>query len=82
MPQATGRRKYKARQASLHIRSFVFLLIYFDYKRKVIGFGPLHKIGDDIDVEMADIRVFYASIYARHPEKACSEPTGAELQHQ
>ncbi|ALS98708.1 lysophospholipid acyltransferase family protein [Lacimicrobium alkaliphilum] len=46
------------------------LLIYFDYKHKVIGFGPLHKIGDDIDAEMAKIRAFYANIYARHPEKA------------
>ncbi|WP_088328949.1 lysophospholipid acyltransferase family protein [Lacimicrobium sp. SS2-24] len=72
-PEGTRRRVTRWKTGFLHIARAAdvpVLLIYFDYKRKVIGFGPLYKIGDDIDAEMAKIRAFYAGVHGRHPEKA------------
>ena len=34
--------------------------LYFHYPDKVIGFGPLIQPGDDLDVDMAKIRAWYA----------------------
>lgn len=46
------------------------LLLYFDFKKKVVGFGPLIDISDDLDGEMKKVRAFYASITPRHPDRA------------
>lgn len=72
-PEGTRKRVKRWKTGFLNIArnsDIPVLLIYFDYKRKVIGFGPLQKIGDDIDAEMAKIRAFYNNVQARHPEKA------------
>jgi 1-acyl-sn-glycerol-3-phosphate acyltransferase len=45
------------------------VLAYVDYKRKVLGTGPLIRPSGDIQADMAAIRAFYETITARHPEK-------------
>lgn len=46
------------------------LLIYFDFKRKVVGFGPCYPVSDDLDVEMQKVRDFYANVTAKYPKKS------------
>jgi len=45
-------------------------LLYFDFKNKVVGFGPLLEVTDDLELEMAKVRAFYATIQAKNPELA------------
>jgi 1-acyl-sn-glycerol-3-phosphate acyltransferase len=45
------------------------VLVYVDYKRKVLGTGPLIMPSGDIQADMAAIRAFYETITARHPER-------------
>lgn len=72
-PEGTRKKVKRWKTGFLHIAKASGIpvsLIYFDYKRKVIGFGPLLEISDDIDAEMAKIKRFYANVQARHPENA------------
>lgn len=46
------------------------LLLYFDFKKKVVGFGPLIDISDDLEGEMAKVQAFYATIHPKNPELA------------
>ena len=41
---------------------------YFDFDRKVFGFSQLRIVVDDIDQTMEEIRNFYKTIPAKHPE--------------
>jgi 1-acyl-sn-glycerol-3-phosphate acyltransferase len=43
------------------------LLAYVDYRRKVVGTGPLVTPSGDIQADMAIIREFYSHITARYP---------------
>lgn len=72
-PEGTRKKVENWKSGFLHIAraaNVPVLLIYLDYKKKVIGFGPLMEIGDDIAVEMAKIREFYAGVAAKYPELA------------
>lgn len=72
-PEGTRKKVEHWKSGFLHIAraaNVPVLLVYLDYKKKVIGFGPLLEIGDDIAVEMAKIREFYATVHARHPDMA------------
>lgn len=72
-PEGTRKKVPQWKSGFLHIAraaNVPVLLIYLDYKKKVIGFGPAMEIGDDIAVEMAKIRSFYARVHARHPHLA------------
>lgn len=72
-PEGTRKKVEKWKTGFLHIAreaKVPVLLIYLDYKKKEIGFGPLLEIGDDLAVEMAKIRAFYAKVHARHPHLA------------
>lgn len=44
-------------------------LIAFDYKKKHIEFGPVHKISEDIPHELNKIYQHYAGVQARFPDK-------------
>ncbi len=46
------------------------LLIYFDFSRKVIGFGPCMAVSDDLDAEMQKVRNFYAKIPGKYPDNS------------
>ncbi|MDN4504160.1 lysophospholipid acyltransferase family protein [Alteromonadaceae bacterium BrNp21-10] len=46
------------------------LLIYLDFNKKVVGFGPCGPVTSDLDFEMHKVRTFYSSIQAKHPDKA------------
>ena len=45
------------------------LCVYIDYKRRVVGTGPTIVPSGDIHADMAQIRDFYRSVVARHPER-------------
>jgi 1-acyl-sn-glycerol-3-phosphate acyltransferase len=45
------------------------VLGYADYRRRIVGLGPvLHPTGD-IQADFATIRAFYAGIVGKHPER-------------
>ncbi|MBC3766421.1 lysophospholipid acyltransferase family protein [Neptunicella marina] len=44
-------------------------LIYFDYAKKVVGFGPCFAVSDDWDAEMQKVQQFFAGVTAKFPEK-------------
>jgi 1-acyl-sn-glycerol-3-phosphate acyltransferase len=46
------------------------LLVYFDYRRKVVGFGPVRHATENIDKDIQDMRDFYEQFEARNPELA------------
>lgn len=43
------------------------VLGYMDYRRKVVGVGPVFYPGGDIDKDMKEIARFYATIQAKYP---------------
>jgi len=45
------------------------VLAYMDYRRKVVGVGPVFYPGDDIDRDMREIASFYSTITAKFPEQ-------------
>jgi 1-acyl-sn-glycerol-3-phosphate acyltransferase len=63
------------------------LLAFLDYRRKVLGTGPLLTPSGDIQADMAIIREFYSRVTARHPQRVGDigvPPTGpapADITH-
>lgn len=49
------------------------LLAYLDYRRKVIGSGPLILPSGDYDADLAQIQQFYRDITPRHPQRFAAE---------
>ena len=45
------------------------LLGYADYRRRVVGIGPVLHTTGDIQADFEFIRAFYAGIVGRHPER-------------
>jgi len=43
------------------------ILGYMDYRRKVVGVGPVFYPGADIDADMKEIALFYSTIQAKFP---------------
>jgi len=43
------------------------ILGYMDYRRKVVGVGPVFYPGDDIEKDMKEIMKFYCNIQAKFP---------------
>jgi 1-acyl-sn-glycerol-3-phosphate acyltransferase len=43
------------------------VLGYMDYRRKVVGVGPVFYPGEDIEKDMEEIKQFYSTIQARYP---------------
>ena len=52
-----------ARQAKVPI-----VLGFIDYKRKIIGIGPIFNPSGDVNADMASIKSFYAEFSGRYPE--------------
>jgi len=46
------------------------VLAFLDYRRKVVGIGPVVTPTGDIDTDMREMRRFYADITGKHPEKS------------
>lgn len=42
------------------------LLAFVDYKKKVTGYGPVFRLTDNMENDMAAIKTFYAGIRGRH----------------
>lgn len=45
------------------------VLGFGDYRRKVVGLGPILRPSGDIEADFQVIRRFYAGVTARHPDK-------------
>ena len=45
-------------------------LVYFDYNRKVIGFGPVLRATENIHEDVDGMREFYRQFQARNPDLA------------
>ncbi len=43
------------------------VLGYMDYRRKVVGVGPVFYPGADIEKDMREIAIFYSTIQAKYP---------------
>jgi 1-acyl-sn-glycerol-3-phosphate acyltransferase len=46
------------------------VLAFLDYRRKVVGIGPVVNPTGDIDADMREMRRFYADITGKHPENS------------
>lgn len=72
-PEGTRRRTEKWKSGFYHIArgaNVPIICAYLDYRRKVVGVGPIiHPTGDK-QADMEKIRDFYRTITARYPEKA------------
>jgi 1-acyl-sn-glycerol-3-phosphate acyltransferase len=44
-------------------------LVFMDYGRKIVGFGPMFTPTGDSEADMTIIRDFYSSVVAKDPEK-------------
>jgi 1-acyl-sn-glycerol-3-phosphate acyltransferase len=82
-PEGTRSRIEKWKTGFLHIAQKAdvpVFLVAFDYKKKHIEFGPVHKIGDDITLELNKIYRHYADVQAKYPEKVATNtmPIGGE----
>ena len=82
-PEGTRSRIEKWKTGFLHIAQKAevpVLLVAFDYKKKQINFGPVHKIGDDIPLELNKIYRHYANFHAKYPDKVATNtmPIGGE----
>lgn len=53
---------YIAKKAGVPI-----VLGFMDYRRKVVGVGPVFYPGDDIEKDLQEISRFYANIQAKYP---------------
>jgi 1-acyl-sn-glycerol-3-phosphate acyltransferase len=47
------------------------ILAYMDYRKKVVGIGPVLNPGADIIADMKDIATFYSTITAKYPDHFC-----------
>ncbi|MFT4939375.1 MAG: 1-acyl-sn-glycerol-3-phosphate acyltransferase [Paraglaciecola sp.] len=82
-PEGTRSRIEKWKTGFLHIAQKAdvpVFLVAFDYKKKHIEFGPVHKISDDIPLELNKIYRHYSSVQAKYPEKVATKimPNGGE----
>ena len=44
--------------------------VYFDYARKVLGFGPRFELSGDLEADMKHIRAFYTPFKGKNPEQS------------
>ncbi|MFT5677341.1 MAG: 1-acyl-sn-glycerol-3-phosphate acyltransferase [Paraglaciecola sp.] len=82
-PEGTRSRIEKWKTGFLHIAKKAdvpVFLVAFDYKKKHIEFGPVHKISDDIPLELNRIYRYYANVQAKYPENVATKimPNGGE----
>lgn len=45
------------------------VLAYFDYARRVVGFGPVITPSGDLDADLATILAFYRGVTPKHPDQ-------------
>jgi 1-acyl-sn-glycerol-3-phosphate acyltransferase len=69
-PEGTRREVMVWKRGFYHIAKTAgvpIILGYMDYRRKVVGVGPVFYPGADIESDMKEIIGFYADIQARYP---------------
>ncbi|MFT6345518.1 MAG: 1-acyl-sn-glycerol-3-phosphate acyltransferase [Paraglaciecola sp.] len=52
-----------------HKSNVPVFLVAFDYKKKLIEFGPIHNIGDNIQYELNRIYLHFKQVQGKYPEK-------------
>lgn len=76
-PEGTRRKVEKWKMGFYHIAQGAgvpILPVYFDYGRKVIGFGPLVTASGDVAADMEKIRAVYEGVIGRNSEQAWLAP--------
>ncbi|WP_433998564.1 lysophospholipid acyltransferase family protein [Endozoicomonas sp.] len=74
-PEGTRSRGNRWRTGFYHIAkgaNVPIILGYLDFERKVGGFGPALKPGDNMEKDMAEIQAFYQGINGKFPD--CFSP--------
>ena len=70
-PEGTRKRVERWKTGFYHVAQGAGVPIvpaYFDYARKVLGFGPPFELSGDLEADMKHIRTFYASFEGKKPE--------------
>ncbi len=71
-PEGSRSRMEKWKTGFYHIAlkaEVPIILGYYDYARRVTGFGPLLHASGDMDMDFAKLREFYAPFQAKWPER-------------
>jgi 1-acyl-sn-glycerol-3-phosphate acyltransferase len=71
-PEGTRSRVSPWKTGFLHIAhkaNVPVLLVAFDYKKKLIEFGPLHNISDNTHFELNRIYLHFKQAQGKYPEK-------------
>lgn len=76
-PEGTRKKVERWKMGFYHIAQgagMPILPVYFDYGRKVVGFGPLVEPSGDAAADMERIRFVYEGVVGRNPEQAMLAP--------
>lgn len=77
-PEGTRRRDKGFKTGFLHIArgaQVPILLAYFDFQRKVVGFGPTMTAGEDVESDLRRAKDFYRPMHGKHAKDWQSEPS-------
>ncbi len=72
-PEGTRKRVDRWKTGFYHVAQGAGVPIvpfYFDYARKVLGFGPPFELSGDLEADMKQIRAFYAPFEGKKPEQS------------
>ncbi len=72
-PEGTRKRVDRWKTGFYHVAQGAGVPIvpfYFDYARKVLGFGPPFALSGDLEADMKQIRAFYAPFEGKKPQQS------------
>ena len=72
-PEGTRKRVDRWKTGFYHVAQGAGVPIvpaYFDYARKILGFGPPFELSGDLEADMKQIRAFYARFEGKKPEQS------------
>jgi 1-acyl-sn-glycerol-3-phosphate acyltransferase len=70
-PEGTRKKVERFRSGFLHIAAGAgvpVLLVYLDFEKRVIGFGPLLNPSVDVAADLAQVEAFYRTVQGCNPE--------------
>jgi 1-acyl-sn-glycerol-3-phosphate acyltransferase len=70
-PEGTRKKVEHFRSGFLHIAAGAgvpVVLVYLDFKKRVVGFGPLLNPSPDVAADLATVEAFYHTVHGCNPE--------------
>ena len=70
-PEGTRRKVERFRSGFLHIAAGAgvpVVLVYLDFAKRVVGFGPLLNPSVDVAADLAQVEAFYQTVHGCNPE--------------